>query len=190
MRHPKRSIRLLGLMAVLCLGTAGRAAAQHAGVIEGRVDAKGPVAVYLTGAGTAPEAGAQVAIRQLNKAFLPAHLSAPQGAELLLPNEDPVMHNVYSPSGVLGFKDMGVANRTKADQSNLLRQPLAETGIVHLACAIHPAMEGLVFVVPSRFHQVSEDGTYRFEQLPPGQYALWMMDREGHAHSLGPVEAF
>lgn len=86
-------------------------------------------------------------------------------------NEDPNDHNVH------GYPAGGQFNRwlrgRGTSTSLKLRQPEV---MVKLRCDIHPWMIGWIGVLPHPFFAVTgEDGSFRFEGLPPGDYeiAVW-----------------
>ena len=106
----------------------------------------------------------------VRKAFLPRILVVPVGSTVRFPNQDPILHNVFSVSGRNSF-DLGLLGKG-AGKSALFR----ETGIVRVFCNVHHAMFGYVFVVASPYWaRVGADGTFRIPDVPagPGQLTVW-----------------
>ena len=106
----------------------------------------------------------------VRKAFLPRILVVPVGSTVRFPNQDPILHNVFSISGRNSF-DLGLLGKG-AGKSALFR----ETGIVRVFCNVHHGMFGYVFVVSSPYWaRVGADGTFRIPDVPagPGQLTVW-----------------
>jgi len=148
-----------------------------------------PAAYYLTGTEVTEPGSDLVSVVQEDKSFHPDLASVSVGGTIELPNRDATVHNVYSPEGgAMGFFDLGSAEQTEPDGSNLLSKEMTDTGVVELTCAVHPVMEAKVFVVPSRFHTVSDDGTYEFSDVPSGEYDLMVMKGDGSVSQLKTVQ--
>ena len=104
------------------------------------------------------------------KEFLPRVLAVPVGATVQFPNEDPILHNVFSVSGENRF-DLGLYRQGKG-KSATFRTP----GIVRVFCNVHHGMFGYIFVVASPYWaRVGADGTFRIPDVPagPGQLTVW-----------------
>jgi len=143
-----------------------------------------PAVYYLVGGDAETYTPQRVSVEQINKQFAPNLVALPVGSTVAFPNRDEVMHNVYSPDGVLGFFDMGSAKKTLADNSNLLSKTLDKGGYVNVSCAIHPVMQADIFVVPSKYYAVSADGTYAFDSVPPGSYEIMVITKGGTPSKL------
>jgi plastocyanin len=99
----------------------------------------------------------------LRKAFVPRILVVPVGSTVRFPNQDPILHNVFSVSGRNSF-DLGLLGKG-AGKSALFR----EAGIVRVFCNVHHAMFGYIVVVASPYWaRVAADGTFRIPDVPPG----------------------
>jgi hypothetical protein len=82
------------------------------------------------------------------------------------PNEDPILHNVFSLSGE-GF-DLGLYKRPKSG-SKTFDKP----GVYTVYCNIHPQMSATVVVRDNPyFTTVARDGTFRLAGLPAGEYKI------------------
>ena len=165
--NPKR----LG-SAALFLGLSSLATA---GDIVGRVDLteKGgkkatdlsDVVVYVESSKARPKAGKEV-VTMKSKSFTPHVLAVGVGTTVEFPNEDPILHNVFSVSGE-GF-DLGLYKRPKSG-SRTFEKP----GVYTIYCNIHPQMSALVMVRDNpHFAKASKDGSFRIEGVPAGEYKV------------------
>jgi hypothetical protein len=126
--------------------------------------------------------GAKTAqMAQTGKRFEPKVLAVAKNATVEFPNTDPVYHNVFSVSGSNRF-DLGLY-RSGATKS----KKFEDAGVVRVYCNIHPQMVGFVLVVDSDYVAVTgPDGTFRFDNLPPGNYTLKVWSEES-GESAQPV---
>lgn len=124
---------------------------------------------------------------QMNKAFSPDVVSVPTGSTIAFPNRDSFTHNVYSPEGVDGFFDLGFARTTDTDNVNLITKAFNTEGVIKVSCAIHPVMKAHIFVVPSKYHTASKDGSYTFSNVPAGTYDLMVVTGSGTPEKLKSV---
>ncbi len=152
----------------LRLGPQRRLAARYpgAGPTSGKVHPV-PAVVYLLG--NFPEEGPVTAVRdivQRDGVFLPGAVVVRSGTVVRFPNEDPYFHNVFSyadPRFDLGRYPEGESREVLFDAP----------GIVRVYCEIHEHMRAVVLVTEHRFHDVvSEDGAFRIDGIPPGEYTL------------------
>lgn len=157
------------------MGAAGLAAPASAGDVVGRVDLteKGgkkaddlsDVVVYLESARGKATAGKEV-VRMKSKTFLPHVLAVTTGTTVEFPNEDPILHNVFSVSGE-GF-DLGLYKRPKTG-ARTFTQP----GVYTVYCNIHPQMSALVLVRDNPFFaKAAKDGSFRISGVPAGDYKV------------------
>jgi hypothetical protein len=172
------SQQLLNRIAKLCLIApllfAGAAAAS-AGDVSGRVELleKGgrkatdlsDVVVYLDTPRGRPRPGREV-LSMRSKAFAPHVLAVSAGTTVDFPNEDPILHNVFSVSQE-GF-DLGLYKRPKSG-SRTFDKP----GVYTLYCNIHPQMTATVVVRDNPyFAKADKDGAFRIAEVPAGEYRL------------------
>ena len=104
---------------------------------------------------------------QRNETFVPHVLAIHTGTTVEFPNSDQIFHNVFSLSKTRRF-DLGryAAGRSK---SVLFDSP----GIVRVFCDIHSHMNAYILVFAHRyFATTDEDGRYRIDQIPPGNYSV------------------
>jgi hypothetical protein len=108
-----------------------------------------------------PEGG--YVIRQKDCRFAPDFLVVPEGADLTIHNDDPVMHNINT-----GQWNVGQVKGAKP-----IRRPVEYDGLplVRVNCNVHSWMEAWLYVARSPLYAVSgADGRFRIENVPPGAY--------------------
>ena len=146
-----------------------------AGDIVGRVDLieksgkkatdLSDVVVYVESATTKARPGRETILMK-SKAFSPHVIAVGTGTTIDFPNEDPILHNVFSASG--GGFDLGLYKRPKSG-SRTFDKP----GTYTLYCNIHPQMSALVVVRDNPyFTKANKDGAFRIEGVPRGDYRL------------------
>ena len=137
-----------------------------------------PAVAYLRGsiAGAPPGAGGRrVSMVQRDTAFVPAAVVVQVGGTVDFPNLDPFFHNVFSYSSAQRF-DLG---RYLQPESKSVT--LNELGFVDVFYEVHDFMRAVIVVTENAFHSVvGEDGTFRIEGVPEGEYtlAIWHADHE------------
>jgi plastocyanin len=153
------------------------AAADDAGRVRGAVklpegaDASS-VYVYLKGPGlkrTPPKK--PITIRQKNKQFGPRVIAVVRGTTVEFPNDDRIMHNVFSRSAGNMF-DLGHYKKgtTKSVTFN-------KAGTVDVYCNIHPQMAATVLVADNdHVAPIGAGGSFTLDGVPPGTYEViaWM----------------
>lgn len=106
-------------------------------------------------------------MRQRNKDFEPKVLAVATGTSVRFPNEDPVLHHVYSFSPAKSFELDLYSNDT---------EPTVEfdvAGVVIIGCNIHDEMRGYIYVTSaSHFGASDNNGEIRFDGLQAGNYEL------------------
>jgi plastocyanin len=155
--------------------TASVAAPLYASSVEGTVAVLGrrgyekdlsDVVIYLEGGARSPsEAAAEV--RMVRKRFEPRIVVVPVGATVSFPNDDPILHNVFSVSGDNNF-DLDLYKRPEVG-----RKTFEKPGLVRVYCNIHPGMSAFVLVTASQHYTMADkSGRFRIEGVPPGRYTL------------------
>ncbi|MGH9316703.1 MAG: carboxypeptidase regulatory-like domain-containing protein [Thermoanaerobaculia bacterium] len=115
-----------------------------------------------------------VVMKSEQKKFTPHVVAAPRAVAVEFPNEDPIYHNVFSVSGSNRF-DLGLY-RSGVSRTKEFDQP----GLVQVYCNIHPQMIGYVMIVDSDcFAVTGRDGSFRFRDIPAGDYELKAWHEEG-----------
>lgn len=123
------------------------------------------VVVYIDAPRGRPRPGREV-LAMKSKAFAPHVLAVSTGTVVEFPNEDPILHNVFSISGE-GF-DLGLYKRPKSGV-----RTFDKPGVYTLYCNIHPQMSATVVVRDNPwFAKASKDGTFRIADVPAGEYKL------------------
>ncbi len=104
------------------------------------------------------------------KAFEPPVLAVPVGSVVRFPNQDPILHNVFSVSGGNAF-DLGLYG-----QGEGAAQRFDEVGLVRVYCNVHQSMVAHILVLDTPFFAtVGDDGEFSFSGVPegPGTVYLW-----------------
>ena len=123
------------------------------------------VVVYVENSKARPKPAKEV-LTMKSKSFAPHVLVIGTGTTVEFPNEDPILHNVFSVSGD-GF-DLGLYKRPKRG-SKTFDKP----GVYTLYCNIHPQMSATVVVRDNPyFTTVAKDGAFRLAGLPAGEYKI------------------
>jgi plastocyanin len=125
------------------------------------------VVIWLEGAHDSRPPETTIKISQRSLQFSPDFAIAVKGQKVEMPNDDDVVHNVYSFTGQnqfnLGLYAKGESRTVVFDQ----------TGIVDVFCSIHHRMHARVFVVPTRYFANGMPGhSFTLADVPPGKYVL------------------
>lgn len=130
----------------------------------------------------------QVATRK--KEFVPRVLAVPVGSTVTFPNDDPILHNVFSVSGANRF-DLGLY-RKGPGKSWTFKSP----GPVRVFCNVHHSMVSYIYVSDSPyFASPSADGRFVIANVPDGAGTLevWHEQTDGlrrpvAAKERGPLQ--
>lgn len=105
-----------------------------------------------------------------DKQFVPRVLTVPRGSRVRFPNEDVILHNVFSVSGDNAF-DLGLYRKGPGKE-----QKFDEAGVVRVFCNVHHSMVGYILVLDTPY-MVTPDaaGQFVLTGLPkgPGRLTLW-----------------
>lgn len=104
------------------------------------------------------------------KQFLPRVLVVPRGARVRFPNQDPILHNVFSVSPGNSF-DLGLYRLGPGKE-----QKLDQPGLVRVFCNVHHAMVAYILVLNTPYYtQPGPDGRFNLTGLPkgPGKLTVW-----------------
>lgn len=160
--------------ALLCLLAAAGARPLQTGAVQGTLRAAdlrtaGAVVYLVPAEGPVVATAADTALLdQRDLRFEPRVLAVKPGTTVEFQNSDPILHNVFSPSGRDGGFDLGTYPRGD-------RRPhtFTDPGAHVVLCNVHPEMVAYVVVVPTPYHVVvDEESRFRLEGLPPGRYTL------------------
>lgn len=113
----------------------------------------------------APEKPFEMVTR--HKEFEPRLLVIPRGSKVRFPNEDPILHNVFSVSAPnpfdLGLYQQGPGKEKRFDQP----------GLVRVYCNVHHDMVAYILVLATPFHAVPDaNGEITLLGLPRGKGKL------------------
>lgn len=126
----------------------------------------------------------------VRKEFLPRVLAVPTGATVRFPNEDPILHNVFSLSPENRF-DLGLYRQGEGKTTTF-----EQSGIIRVYCNVHHSMVAHVVVLDTPwFTSPDREGKFVLEGLPdgPGRLRVWheqaeALDRDLELPAAGPVE--
>lgn len=108
-----------------------------------------------------------LSIRTYGKQFVPRVSLATPGTEVLFPNLDPILHNVFS---VTSGNRFDTGHYLPGDSPRVKLQTL---GLVKLYCNVHHQMNAFVWVVETPWAQLLEGRSgVSFKGVPPGRYRL------------------
>jgi len=111
-------------------------------------------------------------IEQKGKRFVPDLIAITAGQTISFPNEDPILHNVFSRSIARPF-DLGSYRRGETKDKRFPR-----TGVVDVYCNIHPEMAATILVLPNRrFARVGADGRFTITGVPAGTWTAFAFIR-------------
>jgi len=125
-------------------------------------------------------------IVQRDRKFVPAVSAVLKGTTIAFPNEDHIVHNVFSTSEAARF-DLG------AYKHGTTRSIVAhDAGVIRIYCNMHDEMEAAVLVLETNYHCLtSRDGTFEIPNVPPGTYAWHAWQPNGRpASGTVKVDAF
>lgn len=116
------------------------------------------------------------AVTTRRKEFTPRVLVVPRGTRVRFPNEDPILHNVFSVSAGNLF-DLGLYKKGPG-----LERTFDKSGVVQLFCNVHHSMVGYVLVLDTPFYTtLGADGRFRLTGLPRGggKLSVWHEQADG-----------
>ncbi|HSG41136.1 MAG TPA: hypothetical protein VLE27_15970 [Thermoanaerobaculia bacterium] len=127
------------------------------------------------------------------KEFSPRVLVVPKGSRVRFPNQDPILHNVFSVSAPNQF-DLGLYRKGPGKETKL-----DSPGLVRVYCNIHHDMVAYVMVLDTPYHiSPNANGEFVLSGLPRGKGKLtvwheqadpWTVDLDLPQKTQGPVLA-
>jgi plastocyanin len=125
------------------------------------------------------------------KQFVPRVLAVPRGSRVRFPNEDPILHNVFSVSPGNAF-DLGLYKKSPG-KARTFDNP----GLVRVFCNVHHGMSAALLVLDTPFYtSPAADGTFVLGGLPQGHGKLTVWYEQGEPWTVdvrlpaaGPVTA-
>ena len=131
-----------------------------------------------------PTAHATHKMDMVDKSYSPGNIVIQKGDTLNFVNSDLIQHNVFSSTGENAF-DLGTFGGGYQREVTL-----NEDGVVKVYCNIHKGMAAFVAVDDKGVSKVidSEDGSFKFSNLPAGEYqlTLWSVRGEQTQHVTLP----
>ncbi|HLB54214.1 MAG TPA: hypothetical protein VJK71_03845 [Gemmatimonadales bacterium] len=120
-----------------------------------------------------PAAPDTAGIDQREISFVPRVLVVSPGTTVLFRNSDPILHNVFSPSGAGAGFNLGTYPSPSARAHRF-----AIPGAYVILCHVHPEMVAFVVVVPTPYRAIADaEGFFAISTVPPGQYRLHVWRR-------------
>ncbi|MBI2944461.1 MAG: hypothetical protein HYY25_09675 [Candidatus Wallbacteria bacterium] len=163
----------LAILAMLACAPAAQVHAQGtvAGTITMNKQLELPnVVVFLDGVqGTFPAPDKPVEMNQHGLQFIPKVLPIVKGTTVNFLNEDPILHDVFSPDPCAEKLNLGTWPK------DIVRTfKFANAGCRSvLLCNIHPGMEGWIVVFDHPFFaKPAEGGRFTIPNVPPGKYQV------------------
>lgn len=104
------------------------------------------------------------------KTFVPRVLPIPVGASVRFPNNDPILHNVFSSTKEANF-DLGLYGRSEGESYHF-----TQPGVIRVFCNVHHAMVAHVLVMDTPyFVKPDSQGRFRLAGVPegPGELFVW-----------------
>jgi plastocyanin len=127
----------------------------------------------------------QAELRQRGEMYVPHVIAVTTGSTVSFPNDDALFHNVFSLSRAAAF-DLG-----RYPQGDTRIRRFDKAGVIKVYCHLHSHMSAIIAVFDHPwFAQVSADGSFAIDRVPPGRYVLtgWH-ERAGNADQPITVEA-
>jgi plastocyanin len=123
---------------------------------------------------------AQIVTR--SKTLLPHIAVVPVGSTVRFPNEDPILHNLFSISAPNSF-DLGLYRRNSGKS-----QKFDAPGVVNIYCNVHPGMSAVLHVMSSPYYGFADSaGNFTLADVPAGRYRLMAWNELGGS-TQQPVE--
>jgi plastocyanin len=104
------------------------------------------------------------------KTFVPRVLPIPVGASVRFPNNDPILHNVFSSTREASF-DLGLYGRSDGESYHF-----TQPGVIRVFCNVHHAMVAYVLVLDTPYYTKPDaQGRFSLKGIPagPGELFVW-----------------
>lgn len=138
------------------------------GVVNGHASADHPFVISIDDIERPfPPPARPAVIDQKSLRFAPHVLAILAGTTVEFPNDDPLLHNVFSISNAkrfnLGLYGKGAARSVRFDQP----------GIVQLLCNVHQEMSAYIVVLKNPYYTVAGAGQkFHIAKVPPGRHRV------------------
>lgn len=133
-----------------------------------------------------PAAAQEHIMTTVRKEFLPHVLAIGVGDSVRFPNDDPILHNVFSVSGDNSF-DLGFYKKGPGSAYTF-----KSAGLVRVFCNVHQTMVAYVMVLGTpHFARPDEAGRFRLANVPagPGTLHVWHERAETWSGPIDPSSA-
>ncbi len=134
---------------------------------------------------TAPALEQPVVMTTRRKRFEPRTLAITVGSRVHFPNEDPILHNVFSTSRGNAF-DVGLLGEGEGSEVRF-----NNAGYVRVYCNVHHAMVGHILVLDTPYYtRPDAGGRFRLRDLPAGdgELVLWHERSRPWRQRLDPAQ--
>jgi plastocyanin len=152
--------------------------------------------IYFEPQGSSPELTQELQVDMVTRRrqFVPRVLAVQTGTTVTFPNDDPILHNVFSSSTGNTF-DLGLYGQSPGKTHRFDRP-----GLVRVFCNVHPGMSAHIVVIDSpHFMKPDRHGLFTLTDLPtgPGRLTVWHersharqfnLDLTTSSRDLGPIE--
>ena len=126
------------------------------------------------------------AIDQKDHRFTPETIAIAAGDKVNFTNSDSFVHNVYSSTPLAVFDATMGPGGTHGQE---FRRALGIRRPVEIGCKLHSQMKAWVFVFDHPYFALTgQDGGFRLENVPPGEYELEMHHPAGQLRSKQKVQ--
>ncbi|HEU5451034.1 MAG TPA: hypothetical protein VFU76_03560 [Terriglobales bacterium] len=143
-----------------------------AGTVEGTVNAQAavdkPFVIFIDDIeGPFPPPARPAVMDQKGLRFTPHVLPIVAGTMVAFPNNDPLLHNVFSISEAKRFNLGLYGNRTARSVR------FDKAGVVQLQCNVHQEMSAYIVVLKNPYFTVAAAGQrFRIANVPPGRHRV------------------
>ena len=109
-----------------------------------------------------------VVIANTHCSFSPRIAAGRVGQQLVLRNDDPILHNTHLTLDTRTFMNVALVPAGRP-----VGKPLKKPGIYLVKCDVHNFMTAAVLAFPHPFFSVTDEtGTFRISHLPPGDHVV------------------
>ena len=174
--HTGMPVAWWSALLLLLLGAASASAGEISGHVQlvtptGKsIQERARILVHYTPDGASPQLEVPrepFELTMARKQFQPSSMIVPVGSTVRFPNEDTILHNVFSVSGRNKF-DLGLYRRG-AGKETTFEHP----GVVRVYCNVHHSMVAHVVVVDTPFYgKTDPQGNFKLQGLPEGKGTL------------------
>lgn len=123
------------------------------------------------------------------KCYFEPHVGiAYKGANFIIKNSDPILHNTNL--GVMLQENMRQTayNLALPNKDQVIKKPVRQKGLYHVKCDAHDWMKAYVYAADNPYVAITDaSGNYEIKDLPPGKYKVRIW-HEGFHEAMKDVE--